>query len=409
MSEQYDLIIVGAGPAGCTLALQMAETGLKIAILEKDHFPRKKICGDALSGKVMNVLKRLPDPVYHEFLQLKPKVPSMGIRFTAPDGKNLDLPFFIRDGNQHDAPGYICPREEFDHFLFKQLERFPNINTFEGVKVERTIANDKGVMVHTASGSFFSKMIAGADGINSKVRSLVHPQSIEKKHYCLGIRQYYRNIGNLHPENFIELIFLEELLPGYLWIFPGPEGISNVGIGMLQSQVSEKRLNMSGLFNKLITSHPLLEHRFHQAEPIGKTEAHRLPLGTLDIPKSGNRCLVIGDAAFLVDPFSGEGIGNAMASAEVASRILKQCFLQNTFTSEFLKTYDRNIERRIGHEMKVNAIIQRLAHSPGLINFVVGKARKNKLVSELLREMYTNADAKKKLTRPGFYLGLLWR
>ncbi len=409
MSELFDLIIVGAGPAGLTLALNLAETGMKIGILEKDIFPRKKICGDALSGKVLNILKRLPEPAYHNFLLEVPKIPSQGICFTAPNGLKLDLPFYSSGESQKEAAGFICPREEFDHFLLKQVKRYPNIKVFEGIKVTNVTTNEKNASIQTDKGQFLSKVVVGADGVHSKVRSLLSSRKISKTHFCLGIRQYYEQVKDLHQDNFIELIFLKELLPGYLWIFPGPDGRSNVGLGMLQSQVSRKKINVSLLLHHLLSTHPLLKSRFSSAIPIGKAEAHSLPLGPLNMPLSGNRFLLTGDAAFLVDPFSGEGIGNAMASAEVAARILKKAFLGDEIHPEILKEYDLGIQKRMGNELKTSAMVQRLAHSPWLFNFVMNKAGRNNNLREIFREMYINAETKKKLTRPGFYLGLLLR
>lgn len=408
MDEVFDLIIVGAGPAGITLALNLAESGLKIAILEKDVFPRKKICGDALSGQVISILKRLPGLVMDDFLVQLPKIPSHGICFTAPGGQHLSLPFNMHSGiTEESAPGYICPREKFDHFLFQQLKKYPHIRTFEGKKVTAVTSNDAMVTIQTGHESFSAKVVAGADGVHSIVRCLGHDQRVGKNHYCVGIRQYYENITGLHPGHFIELLFLKELLPGYLWIFPGPDGISNVGLGMLQSDVSRKKINLSLFFHHLLSTHFLLKSRFAQARPIGMAEAQRLPLGPPGLGMSGNRYLLLGDAAFLVDPFSGEGVGNAMASAEVAARILIKCFQRNNFSKACLMEYDHAIEKRMGNDLRISAIIQKLARYPALFNFVVNKANKNENIRELFQGMYTQLEIKRKLTKPGFYLKIL--
>jgi len=404
----YDLIIAGAGPAGCTLALNLASSGLNIAVVEKETFPRKKICGDALSGKVLNILKRLPEPIYRDFLDNVEKEPSLGIRFVAPNLKELDLPFVSNTITGHESPGYICRRDKFDEFLFKKLGNYRNITVFQDTKISGISINKDFALITTDKGELRSKLVAGADGVHSVVRSLIS-RVIPKSRYCVGIRSYYRNVTGLHPDNFIELLFLRELLPGYLWIFKGTDGLANVGLGMLQQQIVRKKINLSRLFLDLIKNHPYLVPRFCDSLPAGKPEAHSLPLGTFSMKRSGDRFLLLGDAAFLVDPFSGEGIGNAMSSGECASQVIRNCFLKNSFSELDLSEYDRKLQNRLGKELRVSTILQKLSHSPGLFNMVINKARNNKDIKELLSGMYTNESLRIKLTKPSFYLGLILR
>ena len=207
----------------------------------------------------------------------------------------------------------------------------------------------------------------------------------------------------------IELIFLKELLPGYFWIFPSSQGLVNAGFGMMQNQVVRRKENLIHVFSELIASHPLLAPRFIHAKAIGKAEAHALPLGTYKFNRSGNRYLLLGDAAFLVDPFSGEGVGNAMASGEIAASILEKCFGVNDFSASALQAYDARIKRRFSQEFRTTSIMQKLAGSAWLFNLVVDKAGKNQELRELLTAMFTNEAVKKKLTRPGFYAGLFFK
>jgi geranylgeranyl reductase family protein len=404
---QSDLVIVGAGPAGCTLALKMAPTGRSITILDKDLSPRDKICGDALSGKVNNILKRLPDNIYSDFLAQVPKIQSQGIRFVAPNLQMADVPFPGYTGEPNEAPGYVCRRLEFDRFLFQRMHRYPNIRIMEGKTLTGIIDNRDGIIATTGEDEFRCQVLAGADGVHSIVRRTFHTAPVEKKHFCIGIRSYFSGVTGLHPEHFIELIFLKELLPGYFWIFPGEGDRANVGFGMLQSTISARKINLITLFRELIASHPLLAPRFSRAVMLGKPEAHSLPLGSFNMPRSGRRTLLLGDAAFLVDPFSGEGIGNAMASGEIAGEILTGCFERNDFSDQALHAYDARIARRFGTEFRTATIMQRLSKHPALINLVVNKARKNTDVNSLLSAMFTSDDIRKKLTRIRFYTGLI--
>lgn len=405
----FDLLIVGAGPAGCTLALNLAAKGFQIAIIEKDVFPRNKICGDALSGKVLNVLKRIPGGIYEDFLKQVDKVPSWGIRFLAPNHHAVDIPFLLNRADGQTAPGYVCRRNDFDNFLFERLKEYPNIHIFQGEQVTQVITYPDCIMAKTQNHVFCGKVIAGADGVHSKVRQSLQIARADKEHICLGIRGYYENVTGLHPENFIELIFLKRLLPGYFWIFPSTGNVVNAGFGMMQKKVISGREHLNHILDEIIVNDPVIAPRFSGAKLVGKQEAHTLPLGTYNFNRSGNRFLLLGDAAFLVDPFSGEGIGNAMASGEIAAAILANSFQTNDFSAEGLKTYDRRLQRRFSQEFKTMSVMQRLAGSAWLFNLVVDKARKNKDLRELLTAMFTNDDVREKLTRPGFYARLLFR
>src|SRR5690606_27712891 len=110
-----DVCILGAGPGGCATALQLAKHGVDTILLDKAVFPRDKVCGDALSGKVIRSLERL-DPKLAEELRKQAKLePSWGVTFVAPSGKALRVPF-SRETGIGEAPGAILPRMDFDNF-----------------------------------------------------------------------------------------------------------------------------------------------------------------------------------------------------------------------------------------------------------------------------------------------------
>jgi flavin-dependent dehydrogenase len=115
----------------------------------------------------------------------------------------------------------------------------------------------------------------------------------------------------MHSENYIELHFLKDFLPGYLWIFPLPNGLCNVGAGILSSHASRNHINLRDRLMRAIRNHPDLSSRFTNAEMIGKVEGWGLPLGSKRRRLSGDNFLLTGDAASLIDPFTGEGISNS--------------------------------------------------------------------------------------------------
>jgi geranylgeranyl reductase family protein len=402
----YDVIIVGAGPAGCTTALCLADSGLKVAVVDKAVLPSDKICGDALSGTVMKVLKRLPG-CYDEFLKLEPKLPSWGIRFYAPNGSMVDIPFVLEKKTEDPPPGYICKRNIFDGFLQKKVKELTNVKIISGFSVKQIKRENGCFLIKGEKEDLRCRFIVGADGTPSIVGRVLGGHSLNHKQYCLGARAYFTGIKELHPEQFIELHFLKELLPAYLWIFPMADGVANVGLGMMYGKAKATTKSLPAIFQEIVHSDPTLSMRFSEAKMTGRAEVHGLPLGPSKKSISGEGFLLAGDAAGLVDPFSGEGIGNAMESGVIAAEIIKEAFTAKDYTAKFLSQYDARIKKKMGRELATSHKIQRLCLHPFLFNFVVKKANRNKELREELTKMYTSQVVRDELKNPFFYLRML--
>jgi geranylgeranyl reductase family protein len=407
-SNEYDLVIVGAGPAGCTAALNLSDSGLRVALVDQAELPAEKTCGDALSGTVLSVIRRMPGNCFKEFLALEPKTPSWGIRFAAPNGELLDVPFVLEKTADTPPPGYLCKRIIFDGFLQQKVRELTSFTLTGNLPVKQILKEKEGFILNGEKEDLRCRMILGADGDHSTVGRILAGQSTNYKQYCLGARTYFTGVRDLHSENFIELHFLEEMLPGYLWIFPMADGVSNVGIGILYEKMKTLPGSLSALLEKTIHSHPSVSHRFDGAEMKGKIEAHGLPLGPDSKAISGDGFLLVGDAASLVDPFTGEGIGNAMVSGEIAAGMIREAFAANDLSGKFLRQYDERIRKRLQRELKTSHRIQELSSHPALFNLVVRKANRNNELKEVFTKMYTSQDARDMLKSPGFYFKSLF-
>ena len=320
MQTIYDLAIVGAGPAGCTCALLLAGKGMNVALIDKAIFPRDKICGDALSPDVINQLHLIDKKLAERFLTTLTKKAANGIRFIAPNFKALDIQF--TNPAYPASAGFIAKRLEFDNFLFDQVKQDPGITIFQGQPVKKLERLDDEVRIATTDQTILAKMVVGADGANSVVKRKFGINKIDKEHYCAGVRQYFEGVANLENHENIELHFYRELLPGYLLIFSLPNGQANVGIGMLSSEISKRKINLKDMLSDLIHHHPNLKERFMHANPLETVQGFGLPIGSRKLPCSGERFLLLVDAASLIDPFTGEGIVNAIRSGRVAAKHL---------------------------------------------------------------------------------------
>jgi geranylgeranyl reductase family protein len=398
--KKFDVLIVGAGPAGCACALKLADSGLKVALLDKAVFPRDKTCGDALSIDVVNQLPLLSEQLATRFANFTAKIPSYGVSIYSPDHQLLEIPFVHKNKK---GCGYISTRLDFDNFLFEQVQQLPNLSIFQNCTIQHITNTADGVKIQTNLGEFTGEIVVGADGAHSVVAKQLNANKVEKAHYSAGLRVYYEGVTNLHSDNFIELHFFKELLPGYLWIFPLPNNKANVGLGVLSSEVSARKLNLKEILQKLVQTHPALVKRFENAKPLETVKGFGLPLGSKKRKISGYRFLLTGDAAGLIDPFSGEGIGNAIRSGRVAAEHIGQCFAQKDFSAKFNERYDEEIYRRMWKELKLSRTLQKLCKYPGLFNFIVKRANKSLYLKQYFTEALANIEVKKRLINPLFY------
>lgn len=405
-SFDFDLIIVGAGPAGFACAYELRNQDLKIAIIDQATFPRDKICGDALSADVVNQLYRMDQTLGEKFESFAQKIDSHGVRFVAPNHTSLEINY--QNPHHGNAAGYISKRIDFDYFLFQEIEKQPNVKIFQAEKMLDISRSADGVEVKTDQRQISAPLIVGADGAHSVVNRKLGNIKVEKDHYCAGIRQYYEGVSGFNKDQHIELHFYKELLPGYFWIFPLPNGQANVGLGMLSSAVSKKKINLKLALKELIESKPHLKERFQHANPLEKSQGFGLPIGSKKRPISGERFLLLGDAASLIDPFTGEGIGNALRSGRIASEYIIKAFENQDFTANFLKQYDHMVYHKMWNELRISRQLQKLLRYPKLFNFVVNKANHNSSVRTLLSSMLDNVDLKKELVKPRFYFRLLF-
>lgn len=406
-----DVLIAGAGPAGASTSIFLSQEKIKHIIIDKAVFPRDKICGDAMSGKTVGMLKRMDENWQQHFLSPKAAVVSNGIQFIGSNAICLDIPFRLQQSSGKEPTGFVSKRADFDNSLFN-LVAGPYAATLLHTSLEDIQYSSEGLIAtiqqygHTKT--IFAKMIVGAEGRGSVVAKKLAKHTVEAKHYSAGIRAYYSNVSGLHEENYIELHFYKEMQPGYFWIFPLPNGMANVGMGMLSSAVSAQKANLKQMMQEIIDTHPVIKERFKNARPEGKTEGWGLPLGSKKRSLSGERFILTGDAGSLIDPFTGEGIGNAMVSGLVAARQIKKAIDANDFSAAILKAYDAALYKKLWAELKLSHYLQILSAKPWLFNFVIRKASRSKELRETISCMFENVDIRKKFMNPLFYFRILF-
>jgi geranylgeranyl reductase family protein len=290
---EVDLAIVGSGPAGAAAALGAltADPSARVVLLDRSTFPRDKTCGDGLGPEGADVLHRLGVGAILD------GVPALRrVRLIAPSGA-------IAEGNAP-RPGYVVPRMVLDNQLRDAAIAAGAEPLRHRVKTVRQVGDHVEV-----DDVVRARVVVGADGANGVVRRVIGAGDQPKRHTGLAMRGY----AHAPAIDALVIGFVPDRWPAYVWAFPVGDGRVNVGYGPFDARLVESRAGLKG---------SLLAH----AEVLGITpdndtlRAHHLPLSTHRPTAAVGRVLLVGDAASLINPLTGEGIYYALLSGAMAGR-----------------------------------------------------------------------------------------
>ncbi len=374
-AREFDVIICGAGPAGTTCALALADSGLRIAVIEKNSFPRDKICGDAVAAYVPKVLATINESLRESFDDFTEKVEVDTCRLVAPNKKAFDL--------EYAQTGYISRRVDLDNFLYEKAAEQKNTVFFLNRVVSDVAVDGDGVIVTAGGEEFKGKVVIGCDGAHSVVQKKLTGTKLDPLHHSGAVRAYYKNVSDI-PERTFEIHLIKDFLPGYFWIFPIKDNIANVGLGVLSAEISKRKMDLRASLQKVVSEVPYISDRFKNAERIGKIEGFGLPLGSRKVRMSGNRFMLCGDAASLIDPLSGEGIGQAIVSGRYAGWQAKKCFEINDFSAAHMNLYDDQVYGKFWSRHRKNHLIQRIMNNEWLLNSVFNVAVKSQGIRRII-------------------------
>lgn len=409
MTYDYDVIIVGGGPGGATTALYAQKLGLKVLLVDKKRFPRDKICGDAISGKSITYLEELG---LIDEIERSPQQLVDSVIFSSPNNKSANIRLVPTVFNGI-STGYVCRRMVFDNILFQAAKKV--VDTIEEFSVEDLLKSNgqvQGVIGRQGGGEdgksreITGKIVIGADGFNSVVSRKLGLYEHDPDHLLVATRAYYSGISGLN--HAIELHYVKDVLPGYFWIFPLENGMANVGLGMIHSALKKKGVRLRHA-HVAATESPTFRDRFKNAELLGDIQGWNLPVGSKRRAVHGNGFVLIGDAAGLIDPFTGEGIGNAMCSGKIAAQVAAEICPGTDYSAARLQIYSDRLWEVLGGELNLAYKLQRTARFTPLVNLVVSRAGKRREVADWISDMIAGKISKRELLSPLTYMRLLLR
>lgn len=307
-----DVAVVGGGPAGAAAAIHLARAGRDVVLFDRARFPRDKCCGDGLTT---GALRRL------EGLGLDPRaVPSwlpvrdIAMRSISGFVARLALP---GDGTF----AAIARRTDLDAALI-DLARGAGVKVYDGHGVVGASAAGAGLVTLSVDGlgAVRVRYAVGADGMWSPLRKSLgagdQPGYLGEWH---AFRQYFAGVAPA-AANGIWIWFEPELLPGYAWSFPLPGGQANVGFG-IRRRTGHPTREMKQWWTELLARPHVQEVLGEGARPEAPHKAWPIParVGSTELAAAGGRVLFVGDAARATDSMTGEGIGQALETAELAA------------------------------------------------------------------------------------------
>ena len=408
MKRDYEIIISGGGPAGATAALAAARLGVRVLLIDKRSFPRDKVCGDAVARKSLGYARDLG---LLEQVLAAPHEPIGAAILGSPDGTTVrfDLTETPPGGGDRTCPHIVCRREIFDAVLYEAARR--EVDTIEGRPVTDVMIED-GVVRGVACNNrrITAGVVIAADGYNSIIARKFGCYRFDPVRWYVATRAYYRGLDC--PSRTVEVHFTADTLPGFLWMFPCGDGTTNVGLGMIQSDIKSRGVSIRDVHEAVVQT-PRFRDRFKRAEQVDKIHGWTLPTPDFSRVIHGAGFLLAGDAAGLVDPFSGEGIGNAMGSGMIAARVGADAVKRDDYSAQSLSEYPSLLWRELdAGEIKLHYRLRGLARRKWLVNFLIARAARHGDILKWLSDMTAregSVERKRSLTSPMTYLKLLFK
>lgn len=337
----FDVLVVGAGPAGCAAALAALEVAPhgRVALVDRAGFAHDKACGDGLTPAAVASLARLGVAAVLDGFP-----PVHELQLVSPRGRRMQV--------ELPAPAYVVPRRTLDGRLVDA------VRARGGQLVHHRVTSLAATSEHVVvDGRWTARTVVGADGAGSVVRrGLLLPRQ-PTAHLGVALRGY---AAAAPGRGRLEVRFPpNQPRRAYGWCFTGGDGRANVGVGAFDTTMQLRRRDLETMLRRLFPAVQVDPHTLR---------GQRLPLGSFRPEVWSGRVLLAGDAASLVDPLTGEGVHHALASGRLAGRA---AMLEPQDAAAAHRTA---LKRRTGRRLDRASLLARAAERPGSVEAVVALA-----------------------------------
>jgi geranylgeranyl reductase family protein len=398
VTDEADVIVVGAGPGGSAAAYHLARHGVRVLLLEKTEFPREKVCGDGLTPRAVRQLIRMGIDTSEKagWLQNRGlRVIGGGVRL------ELDWPDLASFPNY----GLVRTRMDFDDMLARQaVEAGALLRT--GVNVTGPVMNDDGYVIGVEAkvgpgrepAQFRAPLVITADGVSGKFPLALGLAKRDDRPLGVAVRRYYHSAvkaDDNYLESWLELRSAQDpgrLLPGYGWIFGLGDGRVNVGLGILNSSDAFGKTNYRNLLTDWLGTTPEDWGLRDEANADGQTLGAALPMGFNRVPHYTRGVMLVGDSGGMVNPMNGEGIAYAMESGEMAAEVAVQA-LARPFGPErerALRAYPAELSLRFGGYYRIGGVFVKLIGNPQIMRLATKYGMPQPLLMKFVLKLLAN-------------------
>lgn len=354
--DGYDAIVVGGGPAGSTAAYLLRRIGLSVALLDRNRFPRPKLCGGLITHKTMRLLDRV-------FGETPESLEEKGII----DFKSDHYEVYCRRrpiaAESVTVPFYFVDRYLYDNYFLRRAEE-AGAEILEGEAAKRLDLERKEIAT-TGGRTLRANFIIGADGANSIIRQGLPYNLYDKARWQSGLATGLEacvSIDDLEADSHLSIdhpiIVFDFVSWGYCWIFPNRNRLV-VGIGGLNKK---NKGQFASMFRNFTSTWGL-------TSGLTTIKGHPVPYGNFLALPALRDVLLAGDAAGLVDPITGEGIFYAHRSAELAVLAIRSAISGRAASADvYVNLLSRHIYPELRYAKHIRwwifEVSSRLQHRP---------------------------------------------
>ena len=371
-----DVIVVGAGPAGASTAYHLARAGVDVLVLEKQSFPRDKVCGDGLTPRATRQLIEMGIDVEAPGWQR-----NKGLRIVGA-GHRLELPW--PELSTFPSYGLVRTRNDLDEILARHAER-AGARLLENTAVTSPVVDERtgrvtGVAARRVDErgrkvgeelTFCAPVIVACDGVSARLAIALGLERREDRPMGVAVRAYYRTPRHDDPwmESHLELWDGQpgrsNLLPGYGWIFGVGDGTANVGLGILNTSAAFRQVDYKDVLHRWLATTPE-EWGFREENLLGPIRSAALPMGFNRKPHYTRGVLLSGDSGGMVNPFNGEGIDYALESGHLAAETIVAALAQpeGPARERVLEGYAAALDAAYGGYFTLGRVFARMIGNP---------------------------------------------
>ncbi len=339
MEERFDLVVIGAGPAGCSAAREAARRGVgSVLLLERNAWPRDKVCAGGLSPPARRILHRMG--LWERVLPLGYPIHAACLR--TPGGRKLRV-----CGRR---TSLVVRRLLLDALLAEEAVR-AGVVMRAGCRAQELILDEGRVRgVRTGGADILARRVIVACGAATRIPRLPPPPA--RWLACLA-----RYEGVPFEPHTIELFFDPELFPRYGWLFPESPRRVNVGFCLAGGERNGPAPGLRDLLQRFLRRN--LGERMASAKPLGRPRCHPLVPSSRVVHRSPAGVLLAGESLRLVNPFTGEGLSYALASGRLAGRLAAAALLRGWEESRTTRLYRRALRRRLEPTLRIGDWLSR--------------------------------------------------